>query len=239
MEPKLDNPAWWALNSHHAVFAEGTEAVKRYRRGIVPFIACRSAEEDLRALDPWIEAGESFFIIGELPVLPAGWAMEHELPCTQMVGPAWIGEIMDAGGGPRVAEPLTADGEPVISLLEEADKQEMFALINSVQPGYYEMDTRLMGAYYGIRQEGKLVSMAGERMRLDGYSELSAVCTHPVHTGRKYAQRLIVHICRLYHSAGIHPFLHTAKANTRAIRLYEHLGFTHRRDISFRKIRKG
>jgi predicted GNAT family acetyltransferase len=76
-------------------------------------------------------------------------------------------------------------------------------------------------------------------MRLNGYSELSAVCTHPVHTGRKYAQHLIVHICRLYHSAGIHPFLHTAKANTRAIRLYEHLGFTHRRDISFWRIRKG
>jgi ribosomal protein S18 acetylase RimI-like enzyme len=242
MEPKLDNPAWWSLASHHTIFARGTEGVQRYRKGVVPFIACRSAQENMAALDPWMEAGESFFIIGELPVLPPGWIMEHELPCTQMVGPDPVDRT--AGGDP--ADELLAEtrgAEPggektVISPLGETDKQDMFALINSVQPGYYEMDTRLLGSYYGIRQAGRLVAMAGERMRLFEFSEISAVCTHPACTGQGYARKLIAHICHLQSKAGIVPFLHTALTNERAIRLYEHMGFTHRRNISFWRIRK-
>jgi GNAT superfamily N-acetyltransferase len=224
MEPILDNPAWSALNSIHQSFALGTERAKRYRPGVVPFAACALEQKIGVAaeLNPWIADGESFYMIGELPVLPLEWVIEHELPCHQMMGPAEI-----------ALKPSTE-----ISLLSEADKEEMFALINSVQPGYYEMDTRLMGAYYGIRQEGKLVSMAGERMRMEGFSELSAVCTHPGYTGRLYAQQLIAHICRHHYATGVQTFLHVAKANERAVRLYEHLGFTHRREIMFRRIRK-
>jgi ribosomal protein S18 acetylase RimI-like enzyme len=241
MEPILDNPAWSALNSIHRSFALGTERAKRYRREVVRFVACAmeappvGPESVAAEINPWIADGESFYMIGEIPALPADWVIEHELPCHQMMAPA-ESTLNGAQGLP----PITGAGRSFaeITLLSETDKEEMFALINGVQPGYYEMDTRLMGAYYGIREEGKLVSMAGERMRMEGFSELSAVCTHPAYTGRKYAQQLIAHICRRHYVMGVRTFLHVAKTNERAVRLYEHLGFTHRREIVFRRIRK-
>ena len=252
MEPILDNPAWSALNSIHRPFALGTERAKRYRREVVPFVACAMEEapvgpESVAAeLNPWIADGESFYMIGEIPALPPDWVIEHELPCHQMMGPAEIALKMEIALQPEIALKSREDARTMVAgrssaeiiLLSEADKEEMFALINSVQPGYYEMDTRLMGAYYGIRQEGKLVSMAGERMRMEGFTELSAVCTLPGYTGRQYAQQLIAHICGLHYAAGVRTFLHVAKTNVRAVRLYEHLGFTHRREIVFRRIRK-
>jgi predicted GNAT family acetyltransferase len=114
----------------------------------------------------------------------------------------------------------------------------MFDLINSIQPGYYNIDTPLLGRYYGIRRQGRLIAMAGERMRIPGFSELSAICTDPAHTGHGYAQRLIVHLCQALRAATTTPFLHVALSNQRAISLYEHLGFQHRREISFWRCRK-
>ena len=233
METMLDNPAWWALNSYHASFALGSDLAKRYRPGVLPFAACRSATQNcMDKLDPLITTGESFYLIGDLPPLSPIWVMELELPCAQLIGP----------------KEITVPEDIPMYLLGEADKDEMYELINSMQPGYYNRDTRLLGEYYGIRQDGRLVSMAGERMRLSAtsgdspgsgrYSELSAICTHPQYTGRQYAQRLIARLCRMQLESGITPFLHVAKSNTRAIRLYEHLGFTHRREISFSRIRK-
>jgi len=223
MKTALDNPAWWALDSYHANFAIGGDLAKRYQPGILPFAACHPVGQDsVAALDPLINPGESFYLIGELPTPPAGWIVELELPCAQMIGPAAI----------------TAPDDVPLSLLGEADKEEMYDLITSAQPGYYNRDTLRLGTYYGIRMNGKLVAMAGERLRLKGYTELSAICTHPEYRGQQYAQRLIARLCQLHHAAGIAPFLHVAASNERAIRLYEYMGFTHRRQISFWRIRK-
>jgi len=223
METALDNPAWWALNSYHASFAVGGDLAKRYQPGILPFAACHPVGQySMAALDPLIKAGEFFYLIGELPQPPAGWMIELELPCAQMIGPAAI----------------TASEDVPISLLGEADKDEMYDLITSAQPGYYNMDTLRLGTYYGIRMNGRLVAMAGERLRLKGYTELSAICTHPEYRGQQYAQRLIARLCRLHYTTGITPFLHVAIRNEQAIRLYEYMGFTHRRQISFWRIRK-
>ncbi|CAL1518766.1 GNAT family N-acetyltransferase [Chitinophaga sp. MM2321] len=226
-ETILDNPAWGSLISEHKHFAEGTDRVKRYRNSIVPFVACRDAGEDsMEDINPWISAGESFYIIGELPVLPKDWKVESELPCAQMLlTPGW-------------SLPLPEEDDVTISLLGDADATAMYELINSVQPGYYNPDTRLLGTYYGIRQQGKLVAMAGERMRMTGFCELSAICTDPAYTGKGYAQRLITQLCRRHVAAGIASFLHVSLLNERAIRLYEHMGFTYRRSISFTKVKK-
>jgi ribosomal protein S18 acetylase RimI-like enzyme len=223
METALDNPAWWALDSYHASFAVGGDLAKRYQPGILPFAACHPASQDsVAALDPLIKGGESFYLIGELPTPPAGWVIEVELPCAQMIGPAAI----------------TAPEDVPISLLGEADKEEMYDLITGVQPGYYNRDTLRLGTYYGIRMNGRLVAMAGERLRLKRYTELSAICTHTEYRGQQYAQRLIARLCRMHYTSGIIPFLHVATSNERAIRLYEYMGFTHRRQISFWRIRK-
>src|SRR5206468_921875 len=105
------------------------------------------------------------------------------------------------------------------------------------QPGYYNTGTRLLGSYLGIRQEGRLVAMAGERMRLPGFSELSAICTLAGYTGRGYAQQLIAQLCHLHTKNNIVSFLHVALTNQRAIALYEHMVFFQRRTIIFRKMK--
>lgn len=225
-ETILDNPAWGALTSEHAHFAQGAAQAKRYQRGIVPFVAVAVTNDNsIAVLDAWIDGGESFYVIGELPPLPAGWVVENELPCAQMVLKT-------------LPAPLPAADEEMIVLLGPEDANDMYALINSIQPGYYNPDTRLLGNYYGIRQEGKLVAMAGERIRMTGFTELSAICTHPDFTGRGYAQKLITRLCHQQAGAGITSFLHVAVSNARAIRLYEHMGFEQRRVISFHRVKK-
>lgn len=224
-EHVLDNPAWNALNSEHAGFAMGSARAKRYRPGTVPFVACRNPQaEGIVELMPWMAAGETFFAIGVLPPLPQHWQLEHELPCAQMLL--------------KKIQPPSKKHEPVtIELLGENDADDMYTLINLVQPGYYNKDTHQLGTYYGIRQNGVLAAMAGERMRTTGFSELSAIATHPDYTGRGYAQRLIEHLCHAHAAKGIASYLHVALTNERALRLYEHMGFETRREISFYKIR--
>jgi len=225
----LDNPAWEALNSLHAHFAYGTNEAKRYRHDVLPFTACRNGDKgSMITLDDFIARDESFYIIGDrLPVLPASWLVEYELPCAQMV-------LKDAG----VAQTAVKGNSAVIEALDGNNANEMFDLINTVQPGYYKTGTRLLGSYLGIRQEGRLVAMAGERMRLPGFSELSAICTLPNYTGRGYAQQLIAALCQLHEKNDIVSFLHVALTNQRAIGLYEHMGFYQRRTIVFRKMKK-
>jgi len=236
MEPMLDNPAWSSLTTAQASFAEGSDLVKRYKKGILPFIACKIDRHGIPAdaltdLDPLIQPGEIFYHIGRLPVMPAGWAAEFELPCAQMI----------------LSAPIpTPIGTPTIEPLGPANADEMYDLIHRVQPGYYHRDTHLLGDYFGIRQQGRLVAVAGERMRHSthgkpprtGYNELSAICTDPAYTSRGYAHSLIAHLSQIHARAGVTSYLHVALTNKRAIRLYEHLGFRHRREISFWRCRK-
>jgi ribosomal protein S18 acetylase RimI-like enzyme len=224
--PELDNPAWSALTTAQAVFARGADTAKRYDPAVLPFVgfASPAGAEAPAELDHFIMPGEAFYIIGELPPLPNSWKVELELPCAQLLAPEFL-------------LCLPQPKENIVKLGEE-DKDEMYRLINGIQPGYYRPDTRQLGDYYGIRQGGKLVAMVGERMRMTGYSELSAICTEPDFTGRGYSQQLISYLCRKQVAAHIAPFLHVSLTNQRALRLYIHLGFRHRRDIVFRRIRK-
>ncbi len=224
-ENVLDNPAWEALNSVHAQFALGNANAKRYKSEVLPFTGCEDGS--MVTLDPFIEAGESFFIIGdELPVMPSGCTIELELPCAQMLLRKPFAEIQSPGNS------------VVIEQMNASNAEEMHDLITAVQPGYYNKNTHMLGSYFGIRDGGRLVAMAGERMRINGFSELSAICTLPGYTGRGFAQQLIAKLCNLHASQNVVSFLHVALANQRAIQLYQHLGFEERRTIMFRRIRK-
>jgi ribosomal protein S18 acetylase RimI-like enzyme len=219
---KLDLPAWNALNSVQQNFATGTAHVKRYRRGILPFAAFEPGyEKETDSLAAMLEPGEIFYLIGELPSLPAYFTVLKELPCVQMV----------------LQKPVPAiESNAIVLPLASQDKDDMFNLINKVQPGYYEPGTYQLGNYFGIRQQNKLVAIAGERMRLDGLTEISAICTDPDYAGRKYAQQLIAALCQHNLQQGLTPFLHVIETNERAIRLYEYMGFVVRRTISFWQI---
>jgi len=118
--------------------------------------------------------------------------------------------------------------EPVFLRLGEADVPEMLALTQLTKPGPFGRHTHEMGEYWGIRQNGKLIAMAGERLRLPGYTEVSAVCTHPDHLGHGCATALITMLVQRIRDRGEQPFLHVLPENTRAVELYEHLGFRKR-----------
>ncbi|HEV2483815.1 MAG TPA: GNAT family N-acetyltransferase [Puia sp.] len=224
MDTPLDNPAWSALTTAQWSFAQGAHRAKRYKPNILPFAGLAAATtEAAEELDALMAPGEAFYIIGDLPPLPARWQPELELPCAQLLAP------IDLHGLPQPQEAIVPLGE--------ADKDDMYKLITSIQPGYYHPDTCQLGEYFGIRRKDQLIAMAGERLRLTGYTELSAICTHPDYTGHGYAQQLIAWLCRRQTAKGIIPFLHVALSNERALRLYIHLGFRHRREIVFHRIR--
>lgn len=223
-EYKLDNPAWYSLHETHTQFAIGDNNVKRYQKQIVSFVAYDTKRKNgLDELDKWTDVGESFFVIGDLDQLPGDFIVESRLDCFQMIcaGPVNMNE-----------------GAPIIKELNKEDEEQMMRLINKVQPGYFLPGTRLMGDYYGIHQTNELVAMAGERMRMNGFTEISAVVTDPNFTGRKYAQHLIAQLVNKNISAGIIPYLHTGVNNERAIKVYEYLGFITRRIIPFWKIKR-
>ncbi|WP_276503498.1 GNAT family N-acetyltransferase [Terrimonas pollutisoli] len=221
---KLDNPAWYSLAETHRHFAINKPGIKRYRQDIVSFLAFdHSKPEALYLLDQLAAPDESFFIIGNLPPLPANYSIVTQLPCEQMI----CSELIN-----------TPTATATIEKLDDANEAQMLSLINLVQPGYFLPGTRLMGDYVGIRHNGELVAMAGERMKMSGLTEISAVVTHPAFTGRQYAQQLVAHIVRKNIEAGIIPFLHVAATNERAIAIYKKLGFDRRRIIDFWKIKR-
>jgi predicted GNAT family acetyltransferase len=112
-----------------------------------------------------------------------------------------------------------------ITRLGAHNSPEMVELATLTKPGPFGIRTHELGSFVGIRCEGKLVAMAGERLKVPGYTEVSAVCTHPEHIGKGYAGTLMTEIMRGIWDRGEIPFLHVRSDNTRAIALYERLGF--------------
>lgn len=117
--------------------------------------------------------------------------------------------------------------------LDANHKIELFKLVNLVQPGYFRNHTSQLGSYYGIYKNNELVAIAGERMKMNAYTEVSAVVTHPEHTGKGYARQLVAYTSNKILSENKVLYLHVAQTNTVAIKLYEKLGFAERRKISF------
>jgi predicted GNAT family acetyltransferase len=118
-----------------------------------------------------------------------------------------------------------AIAEPAILELGQQDSAEMVELATLTKPGPFASRTHELGTYLGIRRDGKLVAMAGERLKLPGHTEVSAVCTHPEHTGHGYAGILMTEVMRRIVARGETPLLHVREDNVRAIGLYERLGF--------------
>ena len=220
---KLDNPAWHALTEKHSRFAMGTDELKRYNPDIVLFAGSYSIKENnLHQLEEVINPGESFFLFDNSHALPANYQTETVVECLQMV----------------CDKPVPVDITAAIVPLNESNEAEMFSLVNEVFPGYYLPKTRCMGDYLGIYQDGKLVAMAGERLCMDGLTEVSAVVTHPAYGGRRYAQQLVSVLNNKNREAGIIPFLHTGSGNERAIKIYELLGYKKRRIIPVTRFKR-
>jgi predicted GNAT family acetyltransferase len=219
VDPLLD-PVWNALETAHSHFAVGLGPARRYPAEVVPFGALADATQaTLEQFEELLEPGERVYVFGNPPDVSNGLTVGPPLHCHQMLGP--LHPAVETGTGEM--DPL---------LLSSKDANAMVALTTLAFPGFFRQRTCEMGTYYGIRVDGELVAMAGERLALPGFREISAVCTHPAHTGKGYAQKLMTCLMREHASAGFTSFLHVSKSNTRAIALYERLGFRVARSVS-------
>lgn len=212
----LDNPVWSSLRSEHAGLASGEGRVLRYPSDIAPFVATtdRDAGAGTRA-EALVEPGESVCFVGVAPALSQAWRVDQSVSILQMT----------------CAMRLEVAAGPAITTLGADDLDDMLELTALVYPHYFRARTPDMGRYIGIREDGRLIAMAGERMRFPGHQEISAVCTHPDHLGRGHAARLVARLTNDILAAGRLAFLHVSKDNLRAIRLYERLGYTCRADV--------
>ena len=154
-------------------------------------------------------------------LFPPGAEVVNRIVCVQM-----ICEALAAGSAG------SADDLEVLEL-GDADAPEMLELATLTRPGPYRARTHALGDFIGVRRDGRLIAMAGQRLRIDGFIEISAVCTHPDHQGRGLARALMRRQAERILAAGETPFLHAAHDNTGAIGLYESLGFRVRARVAY------
>ncbi len=221
----LDNPMWAALTGRQRDFALGEGGVRRYPREIAPFVAVEGAGvEAARELDAFVDPGESVYVVAVAPAWPPGW---------QVIGTGSVLQMTCARLPP-------ADDAPAAGCeaLGSEDLPDMLALTALVYPEFFRERTRELGRYLGIRRGGVLAAMAGERLAIDDYAEISAVCTHPDHSGRGYAARLMAALAHGIAARGATPFLHVSDYNRRAIDLYARLGFIERARLPLWKLRR-
>jgi len=215
----LDRPVWASLTSHHAPLSEGSALARRFVRDVNLFASSRDeTPEAVAALAELVRPGESIFV----------------LQVAEVVIPTGLVGVKAAKGVQMVASPGTAVAidRKDIRTLTDADAPEMLALARLTEPGPFLGRTHTMGTFLGIRIDGRLAAMAGERMRFPGYTEVSGVCTHPDFRGRGLARRLSAAVLVDIEARGDQAFLHAWKTNRPAIALYESLGFELRTEVN-------
>jgi len=227
-EASLDNPIWNALITRHGSLAVGAGSgpglARRYPVSIGPLSGLREqtpeAYAELARITPHGDIAVLF--LEEAPDIPPGWELLRGGALVQMVCPV-----------PPEAGDLAGEIVP----LGESNFPEMVALATLTEPGPFRGQTASLGGYMGIRVEGRLAAMAGRRLSLAGFDEVSAVCTHPDFRGRGFAGELVAAVARGIYSDGRVPFLTSFATNAGAIRVYEQVGFVTRRKLELAAVR--
>jgi ribosomal protein S18 acetylase RimI-like enzyme len=226
----LDNPIWQALTTSQAYLAKTGRLARRFPNDVTTLggfpAPLQDAYDSLAAILDDVNATGVFYDSPQQP--PAGWTVITGAPLLQMI---------HENGKKAAPSPSHSMAQEIVELTA-ADAPEMLALAQLTKPGPFGLRTRELGTYLGIRQEGRLAAMAGERLRVPGFTEISAVCTHPDFLGRGFASTLMTTLMEQIQGRGEVPFLHVREANTRAIALYERLGFTKRVLLHFAVVRK-
>jgi ribosomal protein S18 acetylase RimI-like enzyme len=217
----LDNPIWDALSTEQAYLAQANGLARRFPKEVAPFAAMagQSAPE-YQALAEIMAGDAAALFLDAPPTPPAGWSMVLRGEMYQMVFEA------------------PAPVATVFCELTAADVPEMLALTKLTQPGPFLPRTIELGSYFGMRESGSLLAMAGERLHLTGFTEVSAVCTHPDFRGRGYSNALMSAVISGIMRRGETPFLHVKTENP-AVQLYQKLGFKVRAQLHLAVIRYG
>lgn len=214
----LDRPVWGSLTSVHAPLSAGDAWARRFDPAVNVFASARDdSAPALAALARLVAPGERVFVL-QVPeiVVPDGLVAVRRAQGVQMVATrAFRGE------------PLLEGLQP----LGDADAGDMLQLAQLTEPGPFLARTHTMGRFVGVRDGARLAGMAGERLRLPGYTEISGVCTHPDCRGRGLARGLSAAVAERIQQRGEQPFLHAWKTNVAAIALYASLGFELRTEV--------
>jgi ribosomal protein S18 acetylase RimI-like enzyme len=209
-EALLDNPGYASLCGPHAHLAQVRGRARRYPADVAPFLALPTppTAQDWQDAADLVPSGT--YVAGRYGDAPPpdGWKAVQAFELVQMIEE-------------RVVGAECADAVP----LGPADVPDMLELVAQTEPGPFLARTIELGDYLGIRRDGALIAMAGERFHVDGWTEISAVCTKPEHRGEGLASRLMGALIAGIHRRSERAFLHAMSTNTGAIRLYESLGF--------------
>ncbi len=220
MNEVLHNPVFNALCSGDKALSFGTGTVKFFDEQVSPFVGmeegCTNGFEELYEL--LLPGREILYATPGNITQPAGWQLQDEVKGLQFVYEA----------GNEIKSEF-ANVRP----LNNSHIDQMIHLATVTQPGPFGPGTINFGHYYGIFEDEELVAMTGQRLHVQNYTELSAVCTHPHHTGKGYAYTLLQHQVQLILQQGQQPFLHVREDNLRAVALYERTGFTISRPMNF------
>ena len=220
----LDRPIWSALTTRQRALAEGGALARRYPPDVTPFA-------DMVDMSP-----RSFAALGELL---AGSEIAVLFTPDAVVVPDGFKILLAETGAQMIGVPAeNAIGGVETVTLGAADVAEMIALTELTKPGPFSARTHQLGTFLGIRIDGKLVAMAGERMKPANYTEMTAVCVHPDHRGRGYGQVLLAAVSRQIVARGEIPFLHVFTNNTSAIALYQRQGMEIRRRLHVTVLQK-
>lgn len=207
----LANPVWIALTEAHPAFVERREGGARYRPEFAPFGASRNhTAQEVLQVAAMLQPGQrlSFVTPGKLD-LPPGVDVVREAVANQMVA----------------TNRFTVSSDERIMRLGADDAPDMLRLAEMTEPGPFSARTNELGNFFGIREGGRLVAMAGERMTAGKYVEISAVCTHPDWRGQGLGRLLMEHLSATIQERDKVPFLHVFTNNVAAVRLYRELGF--------------
>ncbi|HRW06644.1 MAG TPA: GNAT family N-acetyltransferase [Caldilineaceae bacterium] len=223
----LDNPAWHALSSHHQHLAIKGETAARYQPDV--FLVAALSENkstEFHELNALVPLGDMVIVTGSLPTNLIGWEVVLSSATGQMV-------CEELKHHPQ-RNTITLNAIP----LTTTDVPEMLDLVRLAQPGPFARRTVEMGHYIGLRENGKLVAMAGERVHLPGFCEISAICTHPDYRGRGYGTALTTLAAARIVARQEVPFLHVLPTNKIAMKLYEQLGFRFRKEMKLTTLKR-